>query len=49
MKEAEYVSNYILQGGDREEFLSKFSQACSAGFDPDQDLESIGIANQTTM
>ncbi len=48
-KEAEYVSNYILNGGDKGEFLTKFKNACSAGFDPDQDLERLGIANQTTM
>jgi 4-hydroxy-3-methylbut-2-en-1-yl diphosphate reductase len=49
LQEAEYVSNYILHGGDREQFLAKFSKACSAGFDPDVDLVSVGIANQTTM
>jgi 4-hydroxy-3-methylbut-2-en-1-yl diphosphate reductase len=49
LKETEYVINYILNGGNREEFLAKFSKACSAGFDPDQDLERVGIANQTTM
>lgn len=49
LQEAEYVSNYILHGGDRDEFLAKFSKAYSAGFDPDVDLESVGIANQTTM
>ncbi|ELS32032.1 MULTISPECIES: 4-hydroxy-3-methylbut-2-enyl diphosphate reductase [Pseudanabaena] len=49
MKEAEYVTNYILKGGDRQEFLSKFSKAISAGFDPDRDLERVGVANQTTM
>lgn len=49
LEQAEYVANYILNGGDREEFLSKFSRACSVGFDPDRDLERIGIANQTTM
>lgn len=49
LQEAEYVSNYIINGGDRSEFLAKFNKACSAGFDPDKDLERVGIANQTTM
>ena len=49
LQEAEYVINYILYGGNRQEFLAKFAKACSAGFDPDQDLERVGIANQTTM
>jgi 4-hydroxy-3-methylbut-2-enyl diphosphate reductase len=49
LQEAEYVINYILNGGNRQEFLAKFAKACSAGFDPDQDLERVGIANQTTM
>ncbi|MBD2043926.1 4-hydroxy-3-methylbut-2-enyl diphosphate reductase [Microcoleus sp. FACHB-672] len=49
LREAEYVANYILEGGDRDEFIAKFSNACSAGFDPDKDLEQVGIANQTTM
>ncbi len=49
MAQAEYVANYILNGGDRTQFMTKFSHACSAGFDPDKDLEQIGIANQTTM
>jgi 4-hydroxy-3-methylbut-2-enyl diphosphate reductase len=48
-EQAEYVSNYILNGGDRQEFLARFSQAYSQGFDPDRDLVRIGIANQTTM
>jgi 4-hydroxy-3-methylbut-2-en-1-yl diphosphate reductase len=49
MAQAEYVANYILNGGNREEFLAKFSKAFSEGFDPDKDLERVGIANQTTM
>ena len=49
LDEAQYVCNYILNGGDREEFLAKFANAYSEGFDPDKDLERLGVANQTTM
>ncbi|MFP4124892.1 MAG: 4-hydroxy-3-methylbut-2-enyl diphosphate reductase [Coleofasciculus sp.] len=49
LQEAEYVANYILNGGNRDEFMAKFSRATSAGFDPERDLEHVGIANQTTM
>jgi 4-hydroxy-3-methylbut-2-en-1-yl diphosphate reductase len=49
LAEAHYVADYILNGGDRQEFMAKFSRACSEGFDPDRHLTSIGIANQTTM
>ena len=49
LEQAQYVADYILNGGNRDEFLAKFSKACSAGFDPDRDLKRIGIANQTTM
>jgi hypothetical protein len=45
-----YVCNYILNGGDRKEFYAKFDvRAMSRGFDPDRDLERVGLANQTTM
>lgn len=49
MDEAEYVCNYIINGGNREEFLLKFKNAMSKGFDPDTMLEKVGLANQTTM
>ena len=49
MEQANYVSHYILHGGDKAEFLAKFAKACSQGFDPDRDLERVGVANQTTM
>ncbi len=49
LAEAEYVANYILNGGDRDKFLTKFQRSISVGFDPDRDLERVGIANQTTM
>lgn len=33
----------------RAEFLAKFQNAMSEGFDPEVDLQRIGMANQTTM
>ncbi|MFB6346365.1 MAG: 4-hydroxy-3-methylbut-2-enyl diphosphate reductase [bacterium] len=47
--EAERVCSYIRDGGDAEEFLSEFNHATSDSFDPDRDLNRIGLANQTTM
>ena len=47
--EAGIVCEYIRGGGDREAFLARFSDAASPGFDPDVDLNRIGLANQTTM
>ncbi len=49
LAQAQYVADYILHGGDKAEFLEKFKNAHSEGFDPDRDLDQIGIANQTTM
>ena len=49
LEEAQIVCNYILNGGDREAFMTRFANACSERFDPDQDLQRLGVANQTTM
>ena len=49
LEQANYVADYILNGGDKAEFLAKFAHAHSDGFDPDRDLEKVGVANQTTM
>lgn len=49
LDDCDYVCDYIRNGGDKEEFLRRFGQACSAGFDPDVHLKRIGVANQTTM
>lgn len=47
--ETDYVCDYILRGGDKQAFLNKFAGAYSNGFDPDQHLQAVGVANQTTM
>ncbi|HOP96092.1 MAG TPA: 4-hydroxy-3-methylbut-2-enyl diphosphate reductase [Verrucomicrobiota bacterium] len=49
LAETDYVCDYIVNGGNKAEFLEKFKGAYSEGFDPDVHLEAIGVANQTTM
>jgi 4-hydroxy-3-methylbut-2-en-1-yl diphosphate reductase len=47
--EAEIACAFIRNGGDATAFISRFGDAVSPGFDPDQHLARIGCANQTTM
>ena len=60
LAEAQMVCDYILAGGvaaadpaeraaAREAFMARFAKASSPGFDPDRDLNRLGVANQTTM
>ena len=52
MAEAERVGTYMTGGAgamSRAEFLRHFADRSSEGFDPDRDLRSVGVANQTTM
>ena len=52
MAEAERVGTYMTGGAgamSRNEFLHHFADRSSDGFDPDRDLKSVGVANQTTM
>ena len=49
LDETALVCDYIRRRGDRGAFLGKFASAISEGFDPDRHLESVGLANQTTM
>jgi 4-hydroxy-3-methylbut-2-enyl diphosphate reductase len=49
LAEADWVCNFILNGGDSEAFLLRFSKATSKGFKPEEHLRRVGIANQTTM
>jgi 4-hydroxy-3-methylbut-2-enyl diphosphate reductase len=48
-RDAEIVCDYIVNGGNRSEFLGRFGASMSPDFDPDRDLAHIGLANQTTM
>jgi 4-hydroxy-3-methylbut-2-enyl diphosphate reductase len=48
-EEAQVVCDYVRSGGRKADFLARFGEAVSPGFDPDRDLERIGCANQTTM
>jgi len=47
--EAGEVCEYIRHGGDPKQFLDRFASTVSEGFDPDRDLQRVGLANQTTM
>jgi 4-hydroxy-3-methylbut-2-enyl diphosphate reductase len=49
LKDTDYVCEYIRHGGNKQEFLDRFKDAYSPGFDPDYHLEAVGVANQTTM
>ncbi|MDD2706978.1 MAG: 4-hydroxy-3-methylbut-2-enyl diphosphate reductase [Verrucomicrobiae bacterium] len=49
LEETDYVCQYIRNGGDKQEFLNRFKGAFSPGFDPEKHLQTVGVANQTTM
>ena len=47
--EAQFVCDFIRGERSSDDFLATFKQAVSAGFEPERDLQRIGLANQTTM
>ena len=52
MNEAMVVCDYIARRDGhitRDEFLERFREKASEGFDPDEHLQRFGVANQTTM
>jgi len=49
LEDTDYVCNYIRHGGSKQAFLERFQGGYSEGFDPDQHLRRVGVANQTTM
>ena len=49
LTDADFLCDYIRNGGEKEAFLEHFRGSYSEGFNPDRDLMKIGVANQTTM
>lgn len=49
MREAQRVISFIKGEIDSQTLLSEFSQAVTEGFNPEVDLQRIGVVNQTTM
>ncbi len=49
LAQAKNLAKYITGEGAKEDFFEEFRGQYSVGFDPDQDLQRIGVVNQTTM
>jgi 4-hydroxy-3-methylbut-2-enyl diphosphate reductase len=49
MEEAKFLSSVIMGEKSRQEFFLFFKDKFSTGFEPQKDLEKIGVVNQTTM
>jgi 4-hydroxy-3-methylbut-2-enyl diphosphate reductase len=49
LSEAQVVCDFIAVRIDATAVLDRFRDAISPGFDPERDLQRIGLANQTTM
>ena len=49
LEETGYVTDFILGRMDADGLREKLAHGMSPGFDPDEDLQRVGVANQTTM
>ncbi len=49
LKEAEILADFIKKEKSAPAFFKIFGDRVSPGFNPDKDLEKIGVVNQTTM
>jgi 4-hydroxy-3-methylbut-2-enyl diphosphate reductase len=49
LAEAQFLADVIAGRRNAAAFAGQFEGKCSDGFDPDRDLQRIGVVNQTTM
>ena len=49
LKEAETIGQFMMGKLDKATFMEHFHSKVSIGFDPETDLERVGVVNQTTM
>ena len=49
VREAESVCGFLRGSVTAVELTARFASAASPGFDPERDLDRVGLANQTTM
>ncbi len=49
MEEAHALGEYLIGNKSKEEFVEEFAWKFSEGFDPERDLQRVGVVNQTTM
>jgi 4-hydroxy-3-methylbut-2-en-1-yl diphosphate reductase len=49
LKETGYVTDFIRGRMGADELKEKLAHGMSPGFDPEEDLQRVGVANQTTM
>lgn len=49
LNETKILAEIITEKRDKNDFYRLFSEKYSPGFDPEKDLEKIGVVNQTTM
>ncbi|KUO59361.1 4-hydroxy-3-methylbut-2-enyl diphosphate reductase [bacterium BRH_c32] len=49
IEEADYLTKFMFCEITKEEFLQFFDKKYTAGFNPHEDLQRIGVVNQTTM
>jgi 4-hydroxy-3-methylbut-2-en-1-yl diphosphate reductase len=49
LKETGYVTDFIVGRMGAEELTQRLAHGMCPGFDPEEDLQRVGVANQTTM